>query len=393
MDKVSATYCSPCPGLLHGVLKPDRRRASKQRAPTGIAFACAAALMIGQWSCSPKEQPAAEPRPVETVVVAPAQGGTVAVYPAQILSRYDGRLAFRVSGRLIAKLVEVGQPVTAGQILARLDPADAELSVVGARAQVAAAESAARQQAMDLARAQRLLADGFISQAGYDRKVVNADQAQEQWRLAQSQLAGAIRQVDYTILRAARDGVVADFAADPGRVVQAGETVATIATPGEIEAAISIPEGESEAFRRSTLTVRTWSAPTVSYPGRIRMISPAAAAQTRTFEARIAFTPPPGAAAVGSTAEVTATTPIVGTSMRLPVSALSQRAGHPVVWVVTGTPARVSARNVDVVQVQQNAILVTGDVRPGDRVVTAGVNRLFPNEVVRPVPSTAPVLQ
>lgn len=390
MDKVFATYPGPCPGSLRGALTPDPQRATVSRR---IALAGAAALMIAQWSCAPEEQPAAGPRAVETVVVAPAQGGTVAVYPAQVLSRYDGRLAFRVSGRLVAKLVEVGQPVTAGQILARLDPADAELSVVGARAQVAAAESAARQQAIDLARAQRLLADGFISQAGYDRKVVGADQAQEQWRLAQSQLAGAIRQVDYTILRAARDGVVADFAADPGRVVQAGETVATIATPGEIEAAISVPEGESEAFRRSTLAVRTWSAPKVSYPGRIRMISPAAAMQTRTFEARIAFSAPPGAAAVGSTAEVTATTPIVGTSMRLPVSALSERAGHPIVWVVAGTPARVSARNVEVVQVQQNAVLVTGDVRPGERVVTAGVNRLFPNEVVRPVPSTAPVLQ
>ncbi len=393
MDKAPTAYCCPRPGLLRGAIEPAQRRASQHRSPPKIALACTAALMIGQWSCSPKEQPAAEPRPVETVIVAPAQGGTVAVYPAQVLSRYDGRLAFRVSGRLIAKLVEVGQPVTAGQILARLDPVDAELSVVGARAQVAAAESAARQQAIDLARAQRLLTDGFISQAGYDRKVVGADQAKEQLRLAQSQLAGAVRQVDYTILRAARDGVVADFAADPGRVVQAGETIATIATPGEIEAAISIPEGESEAFRRSTLTVRTWSAPTVSYPGRIRVISPAAAMQTRTFEARIAFSAPPGAAAVGSTAEVTATTPIVGTSMRLPVSALSQRAGHPIVWVVAGTPARVSARNVEVVQVQQNAVLVTGNVRPGDRVVTAGVNRLFPNEVVRPVPSTAPVLQ
>lgn len=393
MDQAPTTHSGPSLGLLRRALTPDRRRASKQRAPTGIAFACTAALMVGQWSCSPKEQPAEEPRPVETVIVAPAQGGTVAVYPAQVLSRYDGRLAFRVSGRLIAKLVEVGQPVTAGQILARLDPADAELSVAGARAQVAAAESAARQQAIDLARAQRLLADGFISQAGYDRKLVSADQAQEQWRLAQSQLAGAIRQVDYTALRAERDGVVADFAADPGRVVQAGETVATIATPSEIEAAISIPEGESEAFRRSTLAVRTWSAPNVSYPGRIRMMSPAAAAQTRTFEARVAFTAPPGAAAVGSTAEVTATTPIVGTAMRLPVSALSQRAGSPIVWVVAGTPARVSARNVEVVQVQQNAVLVTGDVRPGERVVTAGVNRLFPNQVVRPVSSTASGLQ
>lgn len=393
MDKVPATYPGPCPEMLRGALTPDPRRASKSRVSRRIALAGAVVLMIAQWSCAKEEQPAAGPRAVETIVVAPAQGGTVAVYPAQVLSRYDGRLAFRVSGRLIAKLVEVGQPVTAGQILARLDPADAELSVAGARAQVAAAESAARQQAIDLARAQRLLADGYISQAGYDRKVVGTDQAQEQLRLAQSQLAGTIRQVDYTILRAARDGVVAEFAADPGRVVQAGETIVTIATPGEIEAAISIPEGESEAFRRSTLAVRTWSAPKVSYPGHVRLISPAAAAQTRTFEARVAFTAPPGAAAVGSTAEVTATTPIVGTAMRLPVSALSQRAGRPIVWVVTGTPARVSARNVDVVQVQQNAVLVTGEVRPGDRVVTAGANHLFPNEVVRPVPSTAPALQ
>lgn len=393
MDPPPDRRPAPCREPRCGELKSADRCEGGVPTSRMIAAVCAAALMISQWGCGREQQPAASPRPVETIVVAPAQGGTVAVYPAQILSRYDGRLAFRVSGRLIEKAVEVGQPVTAGQVLARLDPVDAELLVTSAEAQVAAAESAARQQTIDLARAQRLLDEGFISQAGYDRRVVSADQAREQWRIAQSQRAGAARQLGYTVLRAERDGVVAEFGADPGRVVQAGETVVTIATPSQIEAAISIPEGESEVFRRSTLAVRTWSAPKVSYPGRICTISPAADPQTRTFEARIAFTAPPGAAAVGSTAEVTATTPIVGSSMRLPVSALSQRAGLPVVWVVAGAPARVAPRNVAVVQVQQNAVLVTGDIRPGEHVVTAGVHRLFPGEVVRPVPSTAPGLK
>ncbi len=338
--------------------------------------------------CGKEAVPAAPPRPVETMVVGRSDGGTSSVYPGQIVSRYEGRLGFRIAGTLIAKAVDVGDTVAAGQVLARIDPADVKLSASSAQAQTSAAASNASQQAIDLARSRTLLAQGFISQAEYDRQKVGVDQARAQLRSAQTQREGANRQVGYTILRAERAGVVTAFDGDVGQVVPAGQPVVTIATPDAIEASISVPEGEVEPLRRATLSVRTWSNPAITYTGRIRTLSPAASAQSRTFDARVAFAAPTGQAPIGSTAEVTATSPTGAGTLRLPVAALTQQNGRTVVWVVAGTPARVAARAVRVVQVQQNAVLIGDGLKGGERVVTAGVHLLHQNDVVRPVASS-----
>lgn len=342
-------------------------------------------LLIGLAGCGREAERPPPPRPVATLVVAPAQGETLAFYPGEIVSRYEVRLGFRVAGRLTAKLVDIGDRVSAGQALAELDPGDAQLNLNSAEGQASAAASTARQQALDLARDRELLKEGFISQTEFDRQKVSTDQAQAQLRTARSQHAEAARQLGYTVLRAERAGVVTAFSGDVGQVVQAGQAIATVSAPGTVEAAISIPEGQVESFRRAGLRVRLWSAPNVAYPGRIRTLSPAADQQTRTFDARVAFTAPPGAAPLGATAEVETFNPLSRALLRVPVSALSQRGGQTVVWVVSGAPARVAPRPVQVVLVQQNAVLISGGLHPGERVVTAGVHLLHPGQIVLPV--------
>ena len=115
-------------------------------------------------------------------------------------------------------------------------------------------------------------------------------------------------------------------------------------------------------------------------------MSPAANQQTRTFDARVAFDPGRGGAPIGSTAEVASTRAIAASALRVPVGALTERDGRPAVWIVSGTPARVTPRAVAIVQVQQNAVLLSGDLRPGERIVTAGVHLLHPGDVVRVAP-------
>lgn len=348
-------------------------------------------LLIGLAGCGRPAERAAAPRPVETVVVAPSCGDTLAVYPGQVVSRYEARLGFRVAGKMTDKLVDVGDKVSAGQALAKLDPVDAELNVGSAKAQASAAASTAEQQQIDLAREIKLRREGFISQAELDRQQVSAEQAKAQLRTAQANNAGAARQLGYTVLRAPRPGVVTAFNGDVGQVVQAGQAIATVAEPRAIEAAISIPEGQVDSFRRAALRVRIWSRPDVTYPGRIRTLSDSADTQTRTFDARVSFTAPPGAARLGDTAEVEAFNPISAALLRVPVSAVSQHDGQAVVWVVSGAPARVTPRAVRVAQVQQNAVLISGGLQPGERVVTAGLHLLHPGQIVRPVAPTAEV--
>jgi RND family efflux transporter MFP subunit len=156
-------------------------------------------------ACSGHEEPAAPPRTVETTIVTPASGAVSTVYSGQVVSRYAGNYGFRIGGMIVERPVEVGQSVSAGQILARLDPRDVDVSVRSASAQTSAA-AAQSSQTTDLARARRLLAEGFISQAEFDRQQAATQSAQAQLRSARAQQTGASQQLSYT--RCARAGPV-----------------------------------------------------------------------------------------------------------------------------------------------------------------------------------------
>jgi multidrug efflux pump subunit AcrA (membrane-fusion protein) len=90
---------------------------------------------------------------VETVVVAPASGTISSVYSGQVVSRYSGNYGFRIGGMITERVVEVGQQVSAGQVLARLDPQDVQVNVRSAVAQTSAAAAQSQAQTADLARA------------------------------------------------------------------------------------------------------------------------------------------------------------------------------------------------------------------------------------------------
>ena len=80
---------------------------------------------------------------IQSVLVQQASFGNYQVptaYAGEVSARYESNLAFRISGKIIARYVDVGHQVKPGTLLAKLDPVDMELNVQAAQAQVAAAE-------------------------------------------------------------------------------------------------------------------------------------------------------------------------------------------------------------------------------------------------------------
>lgn len=339
--------------------------------------------------CGGNEATIEVPRGVETMVVAPGSADTSAIYSGPVVSRYSGSYGFRLSGMITARSVEIGQRVSQGQILARLDPRDVEVNVRSAQAQSAAAATRANAQIADLARARALLAEGFISPAEFDQTRAATAGAQAQLRSAQESQTSVQQQLSYTVLRAGRAGVVTAVSGDVGEVVAAGQPIVTVEEPGSIEVSVAIPEGEVGRFRSSSLSVRSWASPGVTYPGYIRTIAAAASPQTRTFEARIAFTAPLGAVAIGNTAEVLAEQSVSAPRYRVPLAAVTRDQGVSVVWIVSGTPAIVRPRRVEISSVQDNFVLITTGLRPGDRIASAGAHLLKAGQKVRILPSTA----
>ena len=263
-------------------------------------FGCALVLV----ACGNGEPPQQLPRPVMVVQPQPASESRES-YPGEVHARYEPELAFRIGGKVVERLVEAGDRVRKDQPLARLDPQDVRLQLDGMRAQVAAAEANLRVAKAEHDRYQALLGRQLVSQSQFD----NADNAYRaaaaRLQQARAEFDVASNQVDYAVLRATSDGLIAQRRVEVGQVVAAGQTAFVLAADGEREVAIDLPEQSLERYRvGQDVEVELWSQPGRHYLGKIRELSPAADAQSRTYSARVAFSEQEVPAELGQSALV-----------------------------------------------------------------------------------------
>ena len=179
---------------------------------------------------------------VHTELVQPRDGQAAVTLTGEVQARFRADLSFRVSGRVLARLVDVGAHVNAGDLLARLDPAEQQADFDAATAGVAAAEAQLRVAQATFDRQNHLLSSGFTTRVAYD-------QAQEQLRTAQSTLESAKAELGRTRealgdteLHARAAGVITARNLEVGQVVQAAQSVFTLAQDGERDAVFDVPE-------------------------------------------------------------------------------------------------------------------------------------------------------
>lgn len=316
-------------------------------------------------------------RPALVQKVVPAQGSALNIFSGEIRARYETDMAFRIAGKIAAREVDVGTAVKPGTVLARLDPADAGLQLNQSEAQRALAEAEVR-------RYRELRAKNFISQSALDVRETEFKSVAAQTDIARNQAA-------YAVLRADKAGVVTMVNAEPGQVVTAGQTVVRLARPEEPEVVIDIPENRLQEFRAAKqISVVLWSTPGKRYPGRVRELSPVADAATRTFTARISVLEPDAGLRLGMTANV-----IIGNDAGqevfvLPLSSLTRIDGKPAVWVFDAASQTVIPRAVTISNYgSDDHVSITGGLKTGEMVVTAGVHKLLAGQKIRPVSATA----
>lgn len=326
----------------------------------------AAALLT---ACSKEPPPLAPPKLVRSLVVGAADAATARSYSGEVRARYETPLGFRVGGKITARLVDAGARVKAGQLLARLDAADAALQAAQAEANRTLAEADAR-------RFRDLRTRNFVSQAALDAKETALKAADAQAGLAKNQSA-------YTTLAADHDGVVAVVLAEPGQVVTAGQPVLRVARDGEREVAIALPEGEVAGLAPGAeAEIGLWSAGGKTYRGRLRELAPAADPATRTYAARVTVLKPDAALALGMTASVRFAAPAAPKTPIVPLAALYQQGGDAAVWIV-GADSTVTLRKVRIAAYTDAGAAVAEGLSPGERIVAAGVHKLSAGEKVR----------
>lgn len=368
--------------LLHN--RPLRRRLV---AGSIAVLACGAAMV---WHGARSEASNAKPDAPETklvkaVEVTPVANADVRTAIGEIRPRLESDLGFRVSGKLIERMAEIGSTVKKGEVLARIDDQDYRNRLLSAEADVAAAQAVLVEASAAEARIGALLAKGFTTRASYDATLKNLRSAEAKLKSANIAFQMAKDQLGYTELHADFDGIVTATGAEAGQSVNVGQMVARVADPNSRDAVFSIAEAAfantPETRRPPKVTVSLLSNPAITATGTVREIAPVADAATRTFQVKVSLENAPAemrfGASVGGRAEI-ASAPVVV----LPGSALFDKDGKPAVWVVTATSA-VELRPVAVARYETDRVVVSDGLAKGDLVVTAGVNRLREHEKVR----------
>ena len=224
-----------------------------------IAALAALLLLAG---CQAKTAPAPRSeRPVQVQRVAFESKDASREFVGVVRARYETDLGFRVAGKIVTRVVNVGDRVRAGDVVARLDPEDLTLQVESAEAELAAATSSLAQAAADLERYTTLKGEGYASIADFDRKKAANDEAEGRLERAKRALDLARNQLGYAELKADADGVITATMAEPGQVVAIGQAVARLAHRGEKEAVVALPETWLGEARKAKATVRLWSEP------------------------------------------------------------------------------------------------------------------------------------
>ena len=217
------------------------RAAYRHRSPAVMPVM--AVLLMALSGCQ-REDAAAERLPimVRTETVAIADYAPRTSLTGVIAARTLNNLSFRVGGRVAERLVDVGQHVDKDAVLARIDPQEQESDLRSAQADLDAAQAQLTQATAAFERQKTLLAQGFTTRRDYDAAEQALKVAQGSVDAAQSALANAQENLSFTELKAGAAGVVTARQVEAGQVVQAAQTVFTVAEDGDRDAVFNVQE-------------------------------------------------------------------------------------------------------------------------------------------------------
>jgi len=330
------------------------------------------------------EKAVEEVRPVRVVKIGTSDATRKIEYSGEVRARYETRLAFRVGGKITERLVDTGATVRRGQPVARIDAADLNLAAASARAQAASLESEHSLADAEYKRYRDLREKNFISQAEFDRRASTLSTAESKLAAARAQERQAANQVAYATLVAETAGVITGIEAEAGQVVAAGQTVARLARPGEMEVVFAVPESQRDFIeQQNQFSVALNARPGKTWKGRLRELSPSADSATRMYAARVTILEAGDDVELGMSARAAVEAAgVQAKRIEIPISALHSRGESAQVYLV-GSDGTVRPQAVKTAGVTGERVVIESGLQPGDVVVAAGAQLLRPGQRVR----------
>ncbi len=345
---------------------------------------CGAVLAILGAGCSKETPPIKREvvRPVKIHRIGSLTPEAVVEYPGTIKAHQTAELGFEVPGRIIEFLVEEGDQVKKGQLLARLDPRDYEAQLRVAQANLEKAQA-------DLQRNENIFKEdpGAISQDEIEK-------TRRAVKVSQAQLDIAKKALADTRLLAPFDGVVARKLVEDYANVLAKQRVLILHDLSELEIDVAVPERDvvhraanvdkKEWTRRLQPQVIVSALPARRFPARIKEFAMTADPVTRTFSLTLAFAPPTDVTILpGMTARVRIVVD-PDAAFSVPVSAVgSDPDKRPWVWKIDPQTMTVSKCYVKLGPLTRDRVLLVEGVKKGDLVAVSGVRLLRPGMKVR----------
>lgn len=310
-------------------------------------------------------------------------------FTGSIAARVQSNLGFRVPGKIVERLVDVGERVVAGQPLMRIDETDLRLALTARQNAVAAARAVAVQARADDRRYADLMAEGWATKQRHEQARAALDSAEAQLAAAEAEARVAANEAEYSTLIADADGVVVETLGEPGQVVAAGQVVVRLAHAGPREAIVALPEsvrpilGSQAEATVYGLDQRRW-------PARLRQLSDSADPQTRTYEARYVLDGDAASAPLGATVTLWIADADAVEAVEVPIGAILDDGGRTGVWVVDQATSTIGFRPVTIRRLGGEAAIVSG-LEPGERIAALGAHLLHDGETVRVLVAKADV--
>ncbi|WP_105383461.1 efflux RND transporter periplasmic adaptor subunit [Neorhizobium alkalisoli] len=350
-----------------------------------VAAAVAAATLFLVTETTEGKAETADPRTAPPLVmVANAKNSETAErsFTGTVASRVQSNLGFRVPGKIIERMVDVGQQVKQGQALLRIDESDLQLALTAKRNTVIAARAVLIQAQADEKRYAALVKNGLAATPQrYEQAKAALDTASAQFAAAEADAKIAENEATYTVLLADSDGTVVDTLGEPGQVVAADQTVVQLAQAGPREAVVWLPEALRPDIG-SEVEASVYGGEGLSGKARLRQISDAADPQTRTYEARYVLDGAAASAPLGSTVTIKILDADRQAEVAVPVGAILDDGIRTGVWVLNGAASTVNFAPIAIKRIGDETAFVTG-IGIGEQVVALGAHLLEDGAAVR----------
>jgi RND family efflux transporter MFP subunit len=351
----------------------------------GILIAVSGAAAFAMVSLRTQEASAVmDPRqeaPIVSLATAARVTGSERGFTGIIGARVQSNLGFRVAGKIVERLVNVGQQVKAGQPLMRIDETDLRLALTAKRNAVAATRASVVQLDADEGRYTKLVGDGWVSRQRYDQAKAASDTAKAQLAAAEAEAMVTENEATYSVLVAHADGTVVETLSEPGQVVSAGQTVIRLAQAGPREAVVALPETIRPAIG-SVAEASVYGGDGQRCTAHLRQLSDAADAMTRTYEARYVLDGEAATAPLGATVTIRLASEASQPEVQVPLGAMLDDGRKTGVWVFDRATSTVHFLPVKLVHVTSETAVISG-LSSGDPVVSLGAHLLREGARVR----------